>query len=64
MDPEVIVGGPGVPLQSDDDSLGGLWGLGAQVFYTAPADGTYRIVIMDASNAAHGGYVLSVVETQ
>ena len=64
MDPKVIVGGPGLPTQTDDDSLGGLWGLGAQIFYTAPADGTYRIVIRDARNAEHGGYILSVVETR
>ena len=64
MDPTIAVGGPGLPVQTDDDSLGGLWGLGAQVFYTAPADGTYRIVVTDASNSAHGGYVLSVVETR
>ena len=65
MDPEIFVGGPpDLEVQYDDDSLGGLWGLGAQVFFTAPADGTYWIIVQDARAAQHGGYILSVVETR
>lgn len=48
--------------QQDDDSLGGLWGFGSQLFYTAPADGIYRVSIENVATEGIGGYVLSIVE--
>ena len=63
IDPLLIVDLPGGEAeQQDDDSLGGLWGFGAQLFYTAPADGFYRVTVQDASGTSNGGYVLGIVE--
>ncbi|NQW21833.1 MAG: serine protease [SAR202 cluster bacterium] len=63
IDPYLTVDLPGTEIvQEDDDSLGGLWGFGSQLFFTAPADGIYRVTIHDSTGERHGGYVLGIVE--
>ncbi len=65
IDQLLLVDLPGVVVeQSDDDSLGGLWGFGAYLFYTAFADGPYRVTIQNSVSESRGGCVLTVVEAE
>ena len=65
MDPFLIVDLPDGATEQlvDDDSLGGLWGLGAYISYVAPVDGFYRLTIRDSESENIGGYVLRIVES-
>jgi S1-C subfamily serine protease len=49
---------------NDDDSGGGLFGTDARIVYQAPHDGTYLVVVGDATDSNVGGYVLSVDEAE
>ena len=44
----------------DDDSGAGPWGLDAEFEFTAPEDGTYFVVVSDASDSDLGGYYLTI----
>nr|WP_290665615.1 serine protease [Ardenticatena sp.] len=47
-------------LASDDDSGGGLFGLDAEVSFTAPKTGTYVVLVRDAIGYETGGYFIHV----
>ena len=49
--------GPGIGVESDDDSAGDL---NAQLTVTFPQSGTYRIIATTISSGATGGYTLDV----
>ena len=55
-----FIGATEAQLVEDDDSGGGVVGLGAKVTYRAPHTGSYLIIVSDASFATQGGYVLTV----
>ena len=62
MDPEIFIDLPDNPLDSlanDADSGGGLFGTDAEVTFTAEADATYLLVVVDALYGP-GGYVLTI----
>lgn len=44
----------------DDDSGNGMFGINAEVVYTAPAAGEYWIVVEDSYGAETGGYLLTI----
>jgi S1-C subfamily serine protease len=44
----------------DDDRGGGMFGMNAEVVYTAPRDAEYWLVIEDSYGAETGGYLLTV----
>ena len=65
IDPLLIVSFPGATSEqfiADDDSGGGIFGLNPELTYRAPHSGSYFIVILDANQAAVGGYFLTVAQ--
>ena len=47
-------------LTTDDDSGGGLFGLSAELVYRSERTRTYYVVVEDATDAAIGGYTLTI----
>jgi hypothetical protein len=49
-------------VETDDDSGGGMFGLSAEMSFTAPRSGQYLVVINDAYGTNIGGYILTIQE--
>ena len=62
IDTYVIVRLPGLPeaIALDDDGGGGTFGTDSALFYRALQAGSYDIIVVDATSASVGGYLLGV----
>ncbi|RMH23568.1 MAG: hypothetical protein D6701_00170, partial [Gemmatimonadetes bacterium] len=54
FDPVLFVTGPGLDAALYDDD--GAGGVGSRIAFTAPADGTYRVVVSATTSEAEGSY--------
>jgi S1-C subfamily serine protease len=63
LDPMILilrVGDSPEQLVGDDNSGGGIFGVDAEMSFSAPESGTYQLIVADSYNISFGGYSIEV----